>query len=84
MHVETVLWPDLHNDRGEERADLFQMRVIAGHAVDAIEAHALEQRIAASADRHVIHEADIGQHAGHRALFARPVRQDRKIIRGVM
>ena len=83
MDAETVLWPDLRDDRREERADLLQMRVIAGHAVDAIKADALEQGIAARADRHVIHEADIGQHAGHRALFARPVWQHGKIIRRV-
>ncbi|MGJ8530051.1 hypothetical protein [Maritalea sp.] len=56
------------------------MRVIAGHAVDAIEADTLEKGIAARADRSFIHEADIGQHAGHGALFARPVWQHGKII----
>ncbi len=83
MNVETVLWSDLRDDRREKRADLLQMRVIAGHAVDPIEAEALEQSIAARADRHVIHQADIGQHAGHRALFARPVWQRCKIIRRI-
>lgn len=63
MDVERKFWTDLGNDRGEKSTCLVEIFVIGRVAVQAGQANALEQLVAARPDRHIVDQAHIDPQA---------------------